>query len=78
VRIHRSRRDPPQKSMQFNGDRVVSVRLLRDPPVHRMRNLLLVGETNIRKYNESPKPVKWSYSDPIKRIRSIHSPITVH
>lgn len=32
----------------------------------------------IRKYNESPKPVKWSYSDPTKRIHSIHSPVTVH
>jgi transposase len=33
----------------------------------------------IRKYNEDPKPVKWTYSDPSRRIRTTkRSAVTVH
>ena len=31
----------------------------------------------IRKYNEQPKPVKWKYFDPSRRISS-ESAVTVH
>ena len=33
----------------------------------------------VRKYNENPKPVKWSYNDPSRRIRTTkRSVVTVH
>jgi transposase len=32
----------------------------------------------IRQYNNSPKPVKWKYFDPTRRISATHSPVTVH
>ena len=33
----------------------------------------------IRKYNEAPKPVKWTYNDPSRRIKTTkRSAVTVH
>jgi len=32
----------------------------------------------IRRYNQDPKPIKWSYSDPSRRIHSSTSAVTVH
>jgi transposase len=32
----------------------------------------------IRKYNRTPKPVKWVYRDPTRRINTTDSGVTVH
>ena len=33
----------------------------------------------LRKYNDDPKPVKWTYTDPSKRIKTTkRSAVTVH
>jgi transposase len=32
----------------------------------------------LRHYNRSPKPIKWTYSDPSRRIRGADSPVTGH
>ncbi len=32
----------------------------------------------IRKYNEAPRPVKWRFADPTRRIRAQRSSVTVH